>query len=77
MTLHEIVTQGGITSQRYEYTVLHIFRAILCLCHGVTEHVPHYRSFAESLAECEILVFGNDQGMSGSSSYKNDHIYKL
>ena len=37
-------------------------RALLCLCHGVTEHMQRYQKLGDYLAENLILMFGHDHG---------------
>lgn len=49
-------------------------RAILCLCHGVTEHMGRYDSLGELLAENGILVFGHDHVGHGRSEGERVHV---
>lgn len=43
------------------WSVLHL-RALLCISHGVTEHMGRYDQLAQLLAENGIFVFGHDHG---------------
>ncbi len=44
-------------------------RALLYLCHGVTEHTQRYKVLADHLAGNKILVFGHDHGTSMLHAY--------
>ena len=51
-------------------------RAVLQICHGMSEYIERYRDFAEYLGERGVLVTGHDHlGHGGSASSGKDYGY--
>lgn len=57
----------SIQSLMYSFVYLHalyfiLFRGLVCICHGVHEHMGRYEKLAEHLKSSGLLVFGIDLG---------------
>ena len=42
---------------------VHVCRALVCVCHGVTEHLGRYYELGELLSDSGVLMFGHDHGI--------------